>query len=360
MRSDLQALADAVALAAVNKLPSEIGAQKAGSDVYNAGIAELRAGLLYDNLLIENQSQPDLITHVTISGQYKSASGMTFNLTNIDFVIKAQATIPLVRLEVAVAADATASMMGSKIIALRSALTKFTDTLMDAQSATADVRLAIVPFSRAVTLPSYASGWFAGPGTTNTYGKLCATRRGGIYDSSDDNPTVKQFDGYSENASGCVDYVMQPLSSNRGALKALVSSLRAKGWGTANQVASEWVLRALSPKWASHWPTASAPNAAGKATKIAVLMTDGENETGALIHDTEGDIALARTCQKLKDEGITVYAVTFKTPLAVRPIYQNCVSAPENLIEASNDTQLIAAFERIAEEATRRLVKLTN
>ena len=360
MRADLQALADAVALAAVNKLPDEAAAQKAGSDVYNAGIAELRAGLLFDNLSIQDTTTPDLESHVTITGQFKSASGMTFNMTNIEFVIKAKAKIPLVKLEVAVAADATASMMGSKITALRTALGKFTDKLMDAQSDTAEVRLAIVPFSRAVTLPSYASGWFSGPGTTNTSGKLCATRRGGVYDSSDDNPDTEQFDGYTENASGCVDYVMQPLSNDRTALKALVNSLRAKGWGTANQVASEWVLRALSPKWASHWPTASAPNAAGKATKIAVLMTDGENETGALIHDTEGDIALARTCQKLKDEGITVYAVTFKTPLAVRPIYQNCVSAPENLIEASNDTQLIAAFERIAEEATRRLVKLTN
>ena len=46
MRADLQALADAVALAAVNKLPDAAAAQKAGSDVYNAGIAEVRAGLL--------------------------------------------------------------------------------------------------------------------------------------------------------------------------------------------------------------------------------------------------------------------------------------------------------------------------
>ena len=94
MRADLQALADAVALAAVNKLPDEAAAQKAGSDVYNAGIAELRAGLLFDNLSIQDTTTPDLESHVTITGQFKSASGMTFNMTNIEFVIKAKAKIP--------------------------------------------------------------------------------------------------------------------------------------------------------------------------------------------------------------------------------------------------------------------------
>lgn len=360
VRSNLQSLADAVALAAVNKLPDTAAADKAGNDVYNAGIAEFRAGLLSENLSMSFTVEPDLVSDVTISGAYKAPSGMNFNLGDLSFVIKAKAKIPLVKLEVAVAADATYSMKGTKITALKTALKRFSDILMAAQSDTAEVRMAMVPFSRAVTLPSYASTWMGPAGKTNTGATICATKRGGVYDSSDLNPDAEKFDGYDEIRNGCTDFVIQPLTKDAASVTSLINSLTASGWGTANQVASEWVFRALSPAWDQHWPADSAPRAWDKATKIAVLMTDGENEFYTYEHDHEGDDALEKTCENMKAKGIEIYAVTFMTPLAVRPIYQKCVSSPGNLIEASSGAQLTAAFERIAKEATSKLMRLTN
>ena len=359
-RANLQSLADAVALAAVNKLPDTTAADKAGNEVYNAGIAEFQAGLLSENLSMTFAVSPDLVSNVVITGAYKAPSGMNFNLGDLSFTIKAKAKVPLVKLEVAVAADATYSMKGTKITALKTALTRFSNILMAAQSDTAEVRLAVVPFSRAVTLPSYASTWMGPAGKTSTGTTICATKRGGIYDSSNDTPDVGKFDGYDEIRNGCTNFVIQPLTKNPASLTSLINSLTATGWGTANQVASEWLFRALSPSWNKHWPAESAPLAWDAATKIAVLMTDGENEFYTYEHDDEGDVALAKTCENMKAKGIEVYAVTFMTPLAVRPIYKKCVSAPDNLIEASSGAQLTAAFERIANEATAKLMRLTN
>jgi Flp pilus assembly protein TadG len=76
-----------------------------------------------------------------------------------------------------------------------------------------------------------------------------------------------------------------PLTSTKQTLTDKIAALQVAG-STAGQVGTAWAWYTLSTNWSSLWPTDSQPKAkSADLTKIAILMTDGEYNTE---YTTEG------------------------------------------------------------------------
>ena len=97
--------------------------------------------------------------------------------------------------------------------------------------------------------------------------------------------------------------------------------------------------------------------------KIAILMTDGDNNNGEIynaygpyntlkVTDTMLDSKLTTTCNNMKDSGITVYTVTFTSGIntATKNIFKNCASSADKWYDAPTQAALTKAFEQIARE----------
>jgi hypothetical protein len=160
-----------------------------------------------------------------------------------------------------------------------------------------------------------------------------------------------------------------PLSSDKQALLAKVTSLTAAG-GTAGHLGTAWAWYALSPNWASLWPT-STPAAYGtdKLQKIAILMTDGEYNTqydanGIAVNQNASSCpqaangcstAQARAlCTAMKAKGIVVYTIGFQlggNQTAIDTLNQ-CATEPGKFYTADDGNQLKQAFRDIALKLT--------
>ncbi len=130
-----------------------------------------------------------------------------------------------------------------------------------------------------------------------------------------------------------------------------------------------WGYRVLSPE---------APFREGKPwsdvtnKKVAILMTDGDNNIGGSssysaygpwttlrLTDSNLDQKLATTCQNMKNNGITVYTITFTSGInnATKDFFRNCASSPEKFFDAPQQSDLLDAFEDIARELSNIHIK---
>ncbi len=343
---------------------------------------------------------------ITVSATAKSATyfARVVGIDEMSVSESSTVTREIIGLEVALVLDVTGSMATNNNIAtLRTAATNFTNILFANAAYSDSVKIGLVPFSASVNVGPYGLGFL--PSSTNS-SKASATK----YDGGTafvNNPSKYTFDETSTTAWwGCVlerptpqdtqiqtsgaawtwdmyrytnagakdssirkqsaavntscnkSYVL-PLTTAKTTILNNISKLAADG-NTLSNVGMVWGYRLLSPE---------APFREGVAwtnqdwRKVAILMTDGDNNNGEVynaygqyntlkVTDDMLDAKLAQTCTNMKNSGITIYTVTFTSGInnATKQFFKNCASSPDKWYDAPTQASLTAAFEQIARE----------
>jgi Flp pilus assembly protein TadG len=343
---------------------------------------------------------------VSSDGTAMSASGTAYiqtpflQLANIDKLplfkaATAKAERQVGNKEVAVMLDITGSMCdniyyqpcssASKLNALKAAANKMIDIMLPEGQTNPSAKVAIIPFSEEVRLPTTAAlnaargtglstceRLYNGTkyscsqtksGSTDYYLAPCVVERTGANKYTDAAPGSGSYSlgRYSATTTGsgsnkvgvCTlpsGAEVQPLTNDRTTLINKINGLSASG-GTAGQVGTAWAWYTLSPNFSSLW-SSNAPQAYGAKDlrKIAVLMTDGDYNT---VYDANGVIAKAPTttsvcgtpstadadagsaangacsgtqalslCTAMKAKGIEVYTIGFNIGNSSTPAYQ--------------------------------------
>lgn len=281
-------------------------------------------------------------------------------------------------MELALVLDVSGSMSG-EIPSLRMAVTSLLDEIYGNADTAPNVWVALVPFSGRVNVINYGAGWLTGPPTmsngptaavgnsckvnsVNTnYPRLCPQRRAPTADQDDTLPSAAAFNEYTSDWEVCPVPRAIGLSPRRSDIQPFVNSLCA-GHGTSTYEGMAWGWRALSPRWQGLWGSATLPKSnADSPGKYAVIMTDGQNhpnQSGDALSTAEADAKLLQTCQAMKAEGITIFAVTFNMGGALASLYQQCTSKPEYQYDAESGAELDAVFTEIGKIVSRGDVRL--
>lgn len=311
-------------------------------------------------------------------------------------------------LEVAVMLDVTGSMSGQKLQDLKEAAKDLVDIIVAAGDKDVTTKVALVPFSEDIRLPTTAalnkargnnlpdtksvttgSGWRQQ--TKTYYLSDCVVERTGSQKYTDAAPDSGQYvmghytEDYTSSGGGggwgwghgggwgsggkkegkCTipeDSAITPLSDNAEELKSKIDDLSASG-GTAGHLGTAWAWYTLSPNWDSLWSAQSRPVAYGTPNyrKIAILMTDGEYNRQ---YDSNGVSASASKaangssavqaralCSAMKQAGIEIYTIGFDLSGPSSSSYQTleqCASTEEKFYVTATGTQLQQAFRDIA------------
>ncbi|MBW8303641.1 MAG: pilus assembly protein, partial [Brevundimonas sp.] len=243
-------------------------------------------------------------------------------------------------------------------------------------------------------LSPYTSGgkaWCAQQGCTwfafeNMNGDLqthristCVTERTGSEAYTDASPSSARVGRNYPSASSntCLDATLQPLSSDKNALKSSIDSYSVEG-STAGQIGIGWGWYMLSPNFNGLWPSngAAAYNTAN-TLKAVIIMTDGEFNTpycsgvisrqagsgsgsnaGKIDCDADNGDPFAQgvaMCTAMKNRGVLVYTVGFQITAGgnAANMLQTCASTPANFFLPASGGDLSEAFAAIGRDITQ-------
>lgn len=164
------------------------------------------------------------------------------------------------------------------------------------------------------------------------------------------------------------------MSDDRLAIEQAVDGMQANG-NTDLTIGLEWAMHTLTP-----WEPLDQAHDFGKAEKILVFMTDGDNvpvrpseyrTSYSSFQYTKDDMtnyglperpnstqarrafdeASKRYCTEIKNMGVRIYFVYFGNPSsAATDIMNHCASSSETAIAASNSQELEDAFRKIGDD----------
>lgn len=310
--------------------------------------------------------------------------------------------------EISIMLDVTGSMAGSKLKDLKSASKDLVEIVLNANSQT---KIAIVPFSEDIRLPTTAArdgargagrrdsfsksvpncygGWCQG-NTNKTYRLTdCVVERTGNERYTDAAPASGSYvmAKYEENSKNCTipaNASVQPLTNDKAVLTSKIDGLGAAG-GTAGHLGTAWAWYTLSPNWNSLWPSDNHARpydndkySSGYVRKIAVLMTDGEyntqyqeaqtnsgiianqNSTKSCPDATNGCSATQAKglCKNMKEQSnIEIFAVVFGNDKGAIDVMRECASKDTDKVvyfyNATSGEQLKSAFRDIGIKMTQ-------
>jgi Flp pilus assembly protein TadG len=234
-------------------------------------------------------------------------------------------------------------------------------------------------------LPDYGGSCPAPPSTCLNYnwkGNCTSWSQPPVLTPAEAQARVCKYQGASIGSAQGPNYLCDtkailPLTSDKGAVNALIQTLQAKG-GTNILEGVMWGWRTLSPEL---------PFTEGRAfsdkenIKYLILMTDGENwhqarsnhnkstyhafgyaakgrlgttvTTTALVQEMNAKTQAA--CTNAKAAGIKVYTIAFRLEgnPTTTAMLQGCASDATAAYTASNGTALIQAFESIGREIAK-------
>ena len=404
LRQELQSLTDGAALAATNEFAKSGDADAATERLRNfisEGLSKQGRSLLPEPLpgqpapsigsdLNKVQLENGTFNEDTASVNPKlTARVETTLLALLDqpyFEIQTQTKAGLAgkKLELSMMLDVTGSMCdpgaaqpcsgGAKLSAMKSAALDLVDIVFGGNAS--NTRVAVVPFSSAVNVGSFAAAVTGQPATSQysyacgnrnrstcyatQYRTNCVAERSGTHAYTDDAPRSGRYSlalWSTSSSASCTPASaasILPLTNTRSAIEAKINGLRGQG-GTAGHLGTGWAWYTISNKWASFWGPASAPEpVAPTILKAAVLMTDGEYTmhygSGA---NCNGSTACSRSisdaltlCANMKAQGIRVFTVGFQVPDEAKPTLQTCAS-PGDFHFPYNPAAIREAFQAI-------------
>ncbi|GAB4370200.1 MAG: hypothetical protein Kow00114_30440 [Kiloniellaceae bacterium] len=401
VRSQLSAAVDAAALAGARAFAKP----DRDTDIQNffdANFEDGYMGAVLQPLQIVPDNEKRTIT-VTARATIPTFFMHILGTESTTIAATAEATLSSRDVEVALVLDITGSMGGSKIADLKSAAEELIDIVVQDQQEPFYSKVAIVPYSVAVNVGSYADAVRgavtpttcvyptaptcenfefprASDGDMITYGITnCVTERTGAHLSTDAAPSTaplgKQYSHSSYNR--CPDSPIIPLSSNKAVLKAAIQSLSAEG-STAGHIGVAWGWYMVSPNFGYLWPAESQPMAYGainlgqKVLKVVIIMTDGAFNTiyyDGVIAKNSGSgsgtnsykinqngvngnsFAQAQAlCDNMKAAGVEVYTVGFADASTgpAADFVNLCATDLSHVYLPSTGTDLRQAFRDIA------------
>jgi Flp pilus assembly protein TadG len=310
---------------------------------------------------------------------------------NLNFNSSSTAAWGTTKLRVALALDNTGSMASAgKMTALIPAAKSLIDQLKASASATGDVYISIVPFSRDVNVgPSnYNQSWVnftewdsanqtcsfvSGNGNSNNGngngnngngngngngGSIvctpkqhstwngCVTDRDQNYDIQSTAPVASNPSTLfvAEEYNACPVQLM-PLSYDWTALKAKIDTMTPNG-NTNQAIGLAWGWLSLNQTSPLNAP---AEDANYTYKKAIILMTDGLNTQNRWTSNASTiDARQALMCNNIKAAGITIYTVQVNTDGdPTQAVLQNCASGTDKFFVLTSASQMMAAFNSI-------------
>lgn len=268
-------------------------------------------------------------------------------------------------MELVLVLDVSGSMRGSgKIEALRTASVALVDHIYGDKETIDGLKVAIVPFSGRVNIAEYGATWMSDPeaaAASVAEVKLCTALRSEPNEWTDATPADEPFGDFEGNAKFCAGPALIALTSAKTPIRTALAALYP-GDGTSTQVGMAWGWRAISPRWRGLWGDPASPLAHGAgAEKVVVIMTDGKNhpeQSGDRFGEAEANARLLRTCEIMRNEGVQIYAVTFRMGDTLVDLYQQCTGDPERTFNADSNDALLTSFAAIGESITGGPVRL--
>ena len=263
-----------------------------------------------------------------------------FGFSKLSFTTASTAQYGRTKLDVALMLDVTGSMSGQKLRDLKDAAKLLVDTVVDPTGASDDVRVALAPFSASVNAGAYFRR-----ATGATSGGNCVTERIGAEAYTDNAPGPGAYSVVGP--ANCPAAAIMPLENDAATLKRRIDTFAAGGQ-TAGHIGIAWARYLVSPDWAGVWPSDSKPLPLKEpqAVKAVVLMTDGEFNTQYSALGTSAKQA-EKQCEKMKEDGITVYAVAFQAGSVAEKLLSKCASSPETYFRTTSGTALRDAYHEI-------------
>lgn len=326
---------------------------------------------------------------ITVSAKSKYDTSFAKLLGVDELVVTATTTVTkeILGLEVALVLDVTGSMAwNNNIGTLKTASKNFLDIICRNSTCSSLVKIGIVPFANTVNVGPYGLG--KNPNGTTYDAAFVNNPKNKSFNQSNskqwwgcvleqDTPGDTEnytsgwkWDMYSYSNSspnnGCNKSYILPLTNVYGTINTKINNLYASG-NTLSNIGMVWGYRLLSPeapfREATSWTDST-------VKKVAILMTDGDNNIGGSysaygtwsdlkLTDHDLDVKLAATCENMKNDGITIYTVTFTSGIneATKDYFRNCASSEDRYYDAPGQSDLINAFEQIARELSNIHIK---
>ncbi|HSE80034.1 MAG TPA: pilus assembly protein TadG-related protein [Alphaproteobacteria bacterium] len=276
----------------------------------------------------------------------------------VDLPVSTVANFEQKDLELGIALDVTGSMAGTKIDDLKLAAKDLIDILLPDGGTSNKIRIGLAPYAAGVNAGSYA-----GPATNGRSTNGCVHERGGSEAFTDAKPATGAYLGFKKGMA-CPSAKVRPMTDKKDVLKGDIEAYTASG-GTAGHLGAAWAWYLVSPKWATFWPSDSAPveYQDPKTDKIVILMTDGEFNTQYVDANGSSATQARQLCAKMKGPDpakpdVIVYSVAFMSPPAAEALLKECASPGEHFFIASNGGALRDAFRKIATSINN--LRLTN
>lgn len=170
----------------------------------------------------------------------------------------------------------------------------------------------------------------------------------------------------SSTQQGCPYAHVMPLTSDRDALVENLDTMVPDG-NTLGNIGMTWGYRLLSPEA----PFEEAHDWDNEFWKKAiVMMTDGDNTENGTYSSywftnrnnmtvTKFNTRFEQTCEALKEQGVTIYTVTFASGIndTTKGYYRRCASSEDQYFDAPSQEDLINVFEQISRELSNLHIK---
>lgn len=153
-----------------------------------------------------------------------------------------------------------------------------------------------------------------------------------------------------------------PMTGNVQDVRTFMSTVEAEG-GTAGHLGAAWGLYALSPGWNPIFkhPAGEPSKFNGEAQKVLIIMTDGDFTSS---HDpnvvVDADAGINETydyfqsvCELARSKGVSIYTVGLRASALTDTQLTACAGSAQRYFRADNRAELVNAFEKIAENASR-------
>jgi len=331
-----------------------------------------------------------------------------FGYDYIDVYVEATVRKELRGIETVLVMDNTGSMSSNNNIAtLRTAAKDFVQIMFDRAPDPNSIKIALVPYSTSVNVGRYGLGLNPdgsqyGDGTPfvrNPHNILYTTNYSSssrwlgcvIEDETNDTDDwAGPWDMYrfcrdaddntiqycaSNNNNGYANYrpnyvcptsYVTPLTSSKSYLDTRIDTMNARGH-TLGNYGMVWGWRLISPSF---------PFEEGAAyndpywRKAVIMMTDGQNTMHPYysaygptddhsIGTAQENAKFANVCQKMKDEGIIIYTVTFTSSInnTTKDFYRDCATDDTKYYDAPGKQDLVEAFQSISRELSNLYLK---
>ncbi len=346
---------------------------------------------------------------VKIIGKRDTSLMYLLGIDEVEIGATAEVKLPGDGLEVALVLDNTGSMNeAGRMPALKTAAKALVSDLLDKKASGAYIKIGVVPFSEYVNVGVSRRGeswldvdpdktetkyacWQTYPNATKydckdvpnfsdgiqygmveqcqwDYGQpkeVCGdvtinTKWNGCVGSRVE-PLDESIGSISTPYKGLMDYgctsEIVPITDDKATLDSTIDGLVATG-ATYVPAGLLWGWNLLD----EHKPITGAKSKVSMTTKggtkAIVLMTDGQNTLapyapyhwgGAGASDwAKGDAKTAALCEKIKQDGVMVYTVSFMiTDANAKSLMQNCASDATMALSADDPAQLTQAFEDV-------------